>query len=587
MQRHREVIAVLFGMAIAAMNAGSQTTSVQLNRLADRYVDQQLEYDPTLTYSTGLSTREHGRFADRTPQALSAHYGQEREDLRDLKALPVTSLSKLDRATYANLLEQLESDLQLKVCKTELWNVNHFDGWQAQFAEVAEKQPVNSVEEKRQAVQRWGSLPTYLEVEVANLRQGLAQGYSAPQSVVRRVIQQMDALIAAAPEKSPFYSPGKRSSDVAFQTAFLQLVTDQIDPALKRYRDFLKLEYLPKAREGVAISDLPNGEACYEAFLRANTTLQRTPQAVFELGKQMVAENTAAVLKIGEDNYHSTNLQEIVGEIKKRPSEHFVSKEDLLAFSEQFLQRAKNTTAGRLIDTMPQQDVVIKPLSALEEDAGVGSRFQQEPDPKKPAVYLIELGDWRTETRADAEIVTAHETVPGHYLQKALAHELQAPTKLSRLIDNGAYAEGWARYAEALAEEFHIYDTEDAAVMRRLWPARGMVVDPGLHAFHWTRQQAVDYIVASGHFTPEVANDYVDRIAVMPGQLTSYDSGALEIRALRIEAEAKLGSRFDIRKFNRAVLDEGVIPLGELRTHIEEWVAAQLRSGEAHQQNHK
>lgn len=225
---------------------------------------------------------------------------------------------------------------------------------------------------------------------------------------------------------------------------------------------------------------------------------------------------------------------------------------------------------------MPQQNVVIRPLAAFEEDAGVGSRFQQEPDSKKPAVFLIKLGDWRTETRADAEIVTVHETVPGHYLQKALARELQPPTRLSKLIDNDAYAEGWARSAEAMGEEARIYDTEDAAIMRRLWPARGMVVDPGLHALHWTRQQAVDYMVSSAHVDADAANDLVDRIAVMPGQLTSYDSGGLEMKHLRAEAELKLGARFDLRRFNRAVLEEGVVPLQELRVHLEAWMAEEL-----------
>ena len=127
-----------------------------------------------------------------------------------------------------------------------------------------------------------------------------------------------------------------------------------------------------------------------------------------------------------------------------------------------------------------------------------------------------------------------------------------------------------------MAEEAKVYGSEDAKVMRRLWPARGMVVDPGLHAFHWTRQQAVDYIVSSGHFSADAANDYVDRMAVMPGQLTSYDSGGLEIKGLRAEAQLRLGTRFDLRRFNRAVLEEGVVPLGELRVHLEAWMADEL-----------
>jgi uncharacterized protein (DUF885 family) len=568
------IIAVVCGAA-ATIQGSAQTAEAKLNHLADRFVDQQLAYDPTLSYSTGLSTNDNSRFADHTPRALAALDEQQREDLHELHEIDVHGLSPNARATYANLREQLEAKLHLRVCRTELWNVNHFDGWQSSFAEVAERQPVSSADEKRQALQRWASVPRYVQVEIANLKVGLAQGYSAPQSVVRRVIKLMDDMAAADPEKSPFFSPAQRSGDAAFQATFRKLIVEQINPALRAYRDYLQVEYRPKAREGVAVSDLPNGTACYQAFLRANTTLARTPKDIFDLGQRTVNANVLDAQKIGESQFHSSNLATILAAIKSKPAEHFRSRDEMLVFSRDFLERTKEKTAASLISQMPKQNVIIRPLSSFEESAGVGSRFQQEPNPAKPAVYLINLGNWKTETRAEAEIVTVHETTPGHYLQKALAQELQPPTKLSKFVEYAAYAEGWARYAEAMGEEAGIYDTEDAAIVRRLWPARGMVVDPALHAFHWTRQQAIDYIVASGHFTAEEANDYVDRIAVMPGQLTSYDSGGLEIKMLRDEAETKLGRRFDLRRFNKTLLEEGVVPLNELRAHVEAWIDAE------------
>ncbi len=169
----------------------------------------------------------------------------------------------------------------------------------------------------------------------------------------------------------------------------------------------------------------------------------------------------------------------------------------------------------------------------------------------------------------------AHETLPGHHLQIALAHELSPPQRLTKLLFIPAYQEGWARYAEGLAEEANIYDTPDAVIFARIWPARGMVVDPGLHLLHWTREKAVQYLVSTGRFTPKSADDEVDRIAVMPGQLTAYDSGALEIRALRTEAQHRLGDHFDLKEFNTAVLEEGVVPLHELRRHIRSWLDGQ------------
>jgi uncharacterized protein (DUF885 family) len=171
--------------------------------------------------------------------------------------------------------------------------------------------------------------------------------------------------------------------------------------------------------------------------------------------------------------------------------------------------------------------------------------------------------------------VLVHETVPGHHLQIALAREFPHPSDIFKLADNSAYIEGWARYAERLSEEAGIYETEYARIARRIWPARGMVVDPGIHAFGWTRQRAIDYVKSTGRFDDKTADALVNRIAVLPGQLTAYDSGGLEIFALRREAEAALGSKFDVREFHQRVLEEGVVPLEELKAHMREWIRSQ------------
>jgi uncharacterized protein (DUF885 family) len=571
-QRALAAAALLWSCAGVAL---AQTPAQSLDLLADRFVAEQLAYDPTLSYQTGLPTRVHDRFADRTPGALAAFEAQERADLATLSAIDTAALPTASRGTYANLREQLESDLQLRVCKSELWNVNHFDGWQSTFADVADHQPVATADDRAQALKRWRSLPAYLDVEIANLRRGLAQGYSAPRSVVRRVIAQMDGFVAEPPEALPFYSPAARAADPAFKAAFRQMVVDRIDPALKRYGDFLRTEYLPRAREGVAISDLPDGPACYRALLRSQTTLQRSPQAVYDLGRQTVAANEADIRRLGQAAFGVSDIPAILAAAKRNPTERFKSKDELLTFSRGFLARTKAIAGQRLITRLPAQDVVIEPERDFEESAGVSSHISVEPDVSRPATYRIELGDWATETRGEAEIVTVHETVPGHHLQIALAREIQPPSGLALLISNPAYQEGWARYAEGMGEEAGIYDAASAPILRRIWPARGMVVDPGLHALHWTRQQAIDYLLSTGRYTPKSADDMVDRIAVMPAQLTAYDSGGLEIRALREEARAKLGDRFDLKAFNNTVLDEGVVPLSELRRHVEAWLAGQ------------
>lgn len=571
--------AVILAFAAVAPAASAQpdkalSPSQRFQQLADRFVDSSLAYDPTLAYDAGFTTEVHDRFADNRLGALERRAAEERVLLNALRRIERASLPAKDRPGYAALREQLESDLGLRVCRRELWNVNHFYSWTADMAGVAQRQPVGEPGLRAQALKRFQSVPAYIDVEIANLKVGLARGYSAPKSVVKRVIAQMASLSAAKPEASPFWSPAERDADPAFRDAFRTLIADQINPALRRYHDFLEKDYLPRARDSIAVSELPNGAACYQAFLRANTTLNRTPKEVFDLGQKTVAENVATVVALGRSQYGATDFSSAVAAARSRPEDHFASSDELLAYSRSLIERSREKTAA-LVDRMPVQPLIIEPQPAFQEQAGVSSHYEQNPDPTKPGIYRIQLSVWKDETKGDAAITVVHEGWPGHHLQIALAREILPETRLNRLLANAAFIEGWARYAERMSEEAGVFDSPSAPILRRVWPARGMVVDPGLHMFGWSRQQGIDYLVESGKFSRQAAEDMIDRIAVMPGQLTAYDSGGLEIFALRTEAQKRLGSRFDIKAFNRVVLEQGVVPLGELRTHVEEWIAAQ------------
>jgi uncharacterized protein (DUF885 family) len=549
----------------------------KLDRLADSFVAQSVIYDPTIAYSSGLPTSEHGRFADRTPRALAAWDAKKKAYLKTLETIDPADFNATSRATYAILREQLEADLQMRVCKTELWNVNHLIGWQGAVSGISQQQPIGTDVARKQALKRWRSLPAYIDIEIANLKRGLSNGYSAPKSVVQRVIGQVDSLITANIEKSPLYSPAERDNDAAFKSAFARVLVQEINPALKRYRDYLEHDYLLKARDGVAISDLPSGTACYQATLRYFTTLDRSPLQVFNLGQQTMANNRADVIRIGSKLFGTTDFDTIVARSKDRADNRFQSKEALLNFSRELLGKAKEKTAS-LIKTMPKQDAIIEPMSDMEEAAGITSYYEANADAAKPGIYRIQLGNWETQTRGSAEVTAVHEAWPGHHLQIALTREIVPDTPLSKLSFNSAYVEGWGRYAEALGEEAGIYATEDAKIIRRVWPAHGMVVDPGLHMFGWSRQKAIEFLVASGMFTAKSADAMVDRIAMIPGQLTSYDSGGLEFKALRTEAELRLGPKFDLAEFHQTILEQGVVPLSELRLHVEAWINTKLAS---------
>jgi len=190
----------------------------------------------------------------------------------------------------------------------------------------------------------------------------------------------------------------------------------------------------------------------------------------------------------------------------------------------------------------------------------------------RPGEYRIPLFEPEEQSRGSAEKTAFHEAWPGHHLQVSVAQSVEGLHPVTQIVWFSGPGEGWARYAEALAEEMGLYATITGPILRRAWPARGMVVDPGIHLFGWTREQAIAFLIESGSFSVNDAEQMVDRIAILPGQLTAYDSGGLEIFALRKLAEDAMGKNFDIREFHDRILENGTIPLIQLRAHIEDWI---------------
>ena len=558
-------------LLVAHWTPAKAETAISL--LADKYVAILLANNPTLADVANLPGPEDS-LPDISPKAVIAYASAENRLLSDVSAIDRRNVSVADRPTYAVLKEALHDDLAMGICRQELWSLNHFFGWQVSLPTIALQQPVSDEAFRNAALRRWSALPSFIQQDEANLREGLATGYSAPQSVVRRVIAELDELLQPAPENSSFASPGVRSGDTAFRQKFTDLVRTTINPAIRRYRDFLQDEYLPKARKSFAVSDLPHGKQCYAASLRMFTTLPRGPRDVYTLGKTTVEINDAAVAALGAKLYGTSDLPTIYSRVSAATGNHFASPDEFLAYERSHLAR-NIAAAKKVFANYPQQEVVVEPV-AVDQRETPPAHFEPQSDLTKPGLYVLPLAPWKSTTRGYAEILSVHEAVPGHALQISTAFESAKASKISNLVMNAAYTEGWARYAEGLAEELNLYETNWAKIERRAWPAHGMVVDPGIHVFGWSRERAIRYMMATGEFDKEAAVAMLDRIAVNPGQLTAYDTGGLEILSLRKEAQSKLGSRFNLGQFHKSVLEEGSVPLIELREHVRSWIKATI-----------
>jgi uncharacterized protein (DUF885 family) len=571
--------AALLVAACATSVAPQAGADSALDALADRRVALQLSYNPTSAYNLGVPAPDHRRWADRGQPAIAAFQRQLDSILADLRRIDPAGLSTPQRRSiHAAMLESLEAERQTRICRFDLWAVNHMGGWHLGLANVAREQPVGTAEQRADAIARWSAVPTLIDQEIANARLGLARGYSAPKSVVRRVIRQIEGLVSAPPEKLPFYAPATRAEDAAFKESFKAVLAGPVNAGFRRYLDFLQKEYLPRARDALGVSANPDGVACYAASLRSYTTLPRSPEEVFRLGQETVAANAQRVRELGRTHFGTDDLAIIVPRIAEPRDNRFSSEQELIDFSREVVGRARELSVPLFL-SMPTQEVKVEPFDAFRRGTGGSSYYQPQVDPAQPAFYRINSESWTTETRGGAEIVAVHEGYPGHHMQGSFAN-MMGTSPITKMTGNSAYLEGWARYSEALAEEAGIYRTPYALMTRRLWPARGMVVDPGLHVMGWSREQVLDFIRQSGRFSGPEGDDLVDRMAVWPGQLTAYDSGGLEIMALRREAEAALGSRFDIRQFHQRVLENGAVPLTALRANISAWVAAERRAAE-------
>ena len=543
--------------------------------LADAYLAGYFDRNPDAVTVYGVPGRRHDKLPDNSLDALNAWHAREDAWIAQAKQIdPAAIETPALRATYAIVREALEGSAAARVCRYELWTVSQMvNGWQAQFGYLVTIQPVGTDQARADALARWSRLPRYVDTEIANLRKGLAAGYSAPKGNVRLVIDQMNALVRGATADSPFDSPSVRDKTPAFAREFDLLVREQIVPAFARYRDVLQKEYLPAARDAIAVSAIPNGAACYDASVRFHSSLAVAARKVHEIGVQQVAQLDAEMATIGRRSFGTTDVPALLQRARVDPQYLFKSREDLIAYSQAALARAK-TKMRDWFDLLPKADVVIQPYPKFREKSGPNEYNPPAEDGSRPAVFFINAYQAEKKSRTEAESTAFHETIPGHHLQGTIALERKDIHPIGRYLGNAGYIEGWALYAELLADEMQLFSSDlDRLGMlssQALRAAR-LVVDSGIHTLGWSRQQAIDYMLAHTAEPEDDVVSEVDRYIIYPGQATAYMLGNLEIRASRDEAQRTLGPRFDLKQFHDRVLEDGAVPVSFLHDKIRRW----------------
>jgi uncharacterized protein (DUF885 family) len=464
------------------------------------------------------------------------------------------------------------------VCRLELWGVaSYVNGWQASLTDLARVQPVGSDALRAAALRRAKAIPRYIDNEIVLLRQGLREGYSSPQVIVREVIKQLDELLATRLDQSPFVAPTERDTDPQFRAAYQAVVRDEINPAVRRYRDFLSQTYLPAAREALGVSANPNGRACYDAVVRQFSTVSLPADQVYEMGWQQIQALDQAMRPIAVRLTGTDDLARAMAMVNSESRFAFRSEADVIAYAQAAQDRASAAMprAFGLHTTLPVQ---IQPYPEFRARAGAPGQYQSPPeDGSRPPIHLLNTWDPAHKSRAGIESTTFHETWPGHHQQIMVARAAKAQHRLVRALYNSGFGEGWALYAERVADEMGLYsgDLERFGYLgSSKFRAARMVIDSGLHTRGMSYDEAIKLLTEQSTLSPVQVRGEVNRYISWPGQAPSYMIGNLEILRLRDAAKSKLGAQFDLREFHDQVLGRGSVTLPLLRDLIEEWIAS-------------
>ncbi len=472
-----------------------------------------------------------------------------------------------------------------EACDFSVWSLSARANALVFVADLGREQPLANRRDVDAFVSRFRAAPNYVMVDVANLRTGLRDGKVANRASVQKVLDMVEAELAAPPETQALLAV-TRQPHAALAAADRQalvremgvIVRGPLRTALLEYRGFLRDELLPVARgagkEGVSF--VPNGAACYAARAQQETSTARTPQDLHATGLAELERIHAEMVRLGEGTLGTKTLPDLLERLRSDPALHFKTREEVERTAADALARAK-AAMPRAFGRLPLAECKVQAIPDHEAPyTTIAYYWPAATDQSTPGIYFVNSYQPETRTRFDAEVLAWHEAIPGHHLQIALANEAGGLPAFRRYASFTVFVEGWALYSERLAEELGLY-SDDLQRIGMLgfdtWRAARLVVDTGIHEQGWSREEAEAFLLDNTPLAKNNIVNEVDRYITWPGQALGYKTGQLELLRIRKETEAALGARFDLRGFHDVVLGGGALPIDLVEARVKAWAA--------------
>ena len=559
----------------------------ELLTLADEYWESVLVASPSFATLLG-DRRFDDRIEDLSVEAEDALRATWTDLLAQVDAIETGDLHRGDRVTHSLLRGELAQNIEGLALRLSELSSDQMDGVHAGLLTLAPQVDAPTPASAAALVQRHRQIGTLLDQALERFRAGLAAGRTPARIVIDRSLNQLDGYLASSLDDDPFVTlPGPAAwaadpdADAAWRAELTEVARDVIRPAFQRYRDVLAAELLPVARpdDRCGLSWLDDGPAIYQALIHHHTTLDDLgAEEIHHLGLAEIAGLADEYAEVGERLFGTTDLAEIFDRLRNDPALRYDRSDEMMADARRYLDGAR-TAMGDWFGRLPQSDCDIKAVPEfLAADAPAAYYFPPAADGSRPGAYFVNNANPGEHNRYEMASVAYHEAIPGHHLQLTIANELVELPRFQRFsFGNTAFVEGWALYTERLAAEMGLYagDLEHIGMLAAdSWRSARLVVDTGLHALGWSRQRAIDFMVANVPVGIEQIEIEIDRYIAIPGQALAYKVGQLEIRRVRALARDQRDGDFDIKAFHDVVLGSGSVSLPALRQMVDDWITA-------------
>ncbi len=524
-----------------------------------------------------------------TDQSVAAVQRRNTEVQCRLKALSTISRSALkgeDRVTYDLAERELKMSIESEKFGDDYIPVNHMSGFQIDTPDLFTAMPTATIADYENILARLDALPVLIKQNEELMREGLKRKLTPVKAFMEKVNGQLDSLTAPKPEDSPLFQPFKefRPGVTAEEQKRLSekaktILREKVYPALAAFKTFFNKEYVPNAREFIAFTEMPNGKEWYAFKVKQFTTTNKNPDDLHQLGLSEVERLTAEMNKIRERVKFDGDLKTFNRFLLKDKRFYYTKADDLLAGYRDITKKA-DAELPKLFRTLPRLTYGVRPIAAFAAPSSSGAQyFGGSLQAGRAGWFEANTYDLRSRPKWDMETLALHEAVPGHHFQIAIAQEIEGVPEFRKHGQFTAFIEGWALYAESLGDEmgffkdpYSKYGNFSGEMMRSI----RLVVDTGMHAKGWSKQQALDYYRSKMPITDADSEVEINRYITWPGQALAYKVGQLRFRELREKAKRVLGDKFDVRDFHDEVLRHGALPMEVLDRVVDEWIKSRL-----------